>query len=1592
MDTFNLSSCQNIAPILDIKEVQKDNKDMTKGGAIIVRQYFSYSLKERIQSMPYLKPIEKMWIAYQMINSVYQLHSKGTCHGDIKMENFTLSSTLSLFLTDVAPFKPAYFPQDELGLISYYFGEIINDKTVCIAPERLIKKRDENLLYEKITTSMDIFSLGCVLAELFSDKIIFDLQTLLHYKDHKISFDKILPLNYLFNDGIIEEALNKNSQEIISDKDSKLREIDLQENSGYSKEYYKCMKSLYNIITKMLSIEPNDRPNIKDIFNEFTLEVAPISFSSMLFQFNHLIVNNNYWNPDMLIGLIYKHWNQIWKVILGPQNINNIINNENKNFLYLYQPLNSKIVNELILDKAFDRVFDLKSLLFTSNLKVLYNEELLINSSEDKKEFKLTLYDDLILTINNNTFSQKENNETILILLDWILPALFSAKYPSTKIVGLEMLLKFSERVTDLDKIQLILPYFTELLEDNNSLVKKICLDSIITLLDSISDKLILPPSDFNFFDSYTFPAIEELIVSGNKESMILAVTNILDKLCDLQNKFLQMTLKSKFFWLSLQHYSLNNNDNQHHYNRITMSTINAGAMQNNNLNTPFETFPINSQNNTNNNICNNDIFKSNPSTRSSMQNFPLSNQQNNYAVNPTQNPMNPYNLPLGEEFIESYDNSCLEFKNKLFKIIEDILSEYSTDIQVSLIRKFPYLLMYLGRTEANNFSKYIITQFNRKNWEIQSEILKVIPEMVVVIGTTNLNEILIPCMEVIVYDLNEIKLLAMVKCLKELYLLGFITNRKLIELYKMLIPMLLHPNYVIRKEISSLTELLLIKTPAVEIYTYLNKSLAPLLKTKFPIINVDVFNKFIKPPLSRIIYELQKQFIDISVLDLTGSDIDAVKIISDFINNSSRGFQNDGFNNNLNNINVIDDLFIKLKHSVRQYNLSDIIKKEFYSFIQKYPPDDMIFIEKTFLGKLISASKILQNLSFPKRLVLLGEEYDSELKDFINTKLFHTESKNTLKTYFDNNNKANSNNSNDHETNFNQINNEIVSMEYFKMKYYFKALDIILNDSILEYDMLTLTLREQQIRQTMLRENYKNYSFNSYVWKPTGQLVTSVYDNEKGGVDKIIPLNTAINNNNSGNNLNFTNSSSKFLSFSSYSGINLYDIIPLTVDQDITVEKVAHFKDYNQDNKSSLEYKISGLIDSNTFVAANESGKIDLFKIEATKTNFKILNSWSSDKESSRVSALLEGNKLLNDREIIYTTTRGEVNIIDTRGPSKASSSFIGSYRGIVSSIEQMGHSILLGTYAGYLMEYDLRLNCVTRTLRYSENTPITSVKKFSPSFSQINITESFFKKLNPNGKYLLINTAGNDHEIGFWNMNSMNCDLLLKVNPSQGSFKTPLMTEIPSLYDENVDKVNTIMMNYSLNKMHFKKLNIYSVTRDLYSQSNQRILKHENIFQSVSNIAQAVYSPIGYSENANYIITGGNDRVLRFWDLSNEGLSKSSYIINCPNSLEVCSFSQCMYGTTYILQSNENYNTNLPKKNCSFSDYQHYNGLRFHLAAQNEFDSSDDILKYATKISDASHKGMITDVTSIGIPFGNNIANFLMTSSWDGTIKIWK
>jgi len=194
--------------------------------AIILRQYIKYNLYDRLSTRPFLTSIEKRWIAYQLLRCVQSLHKQSIYHGDIKSENVLVTSFLWITLADFASYKPVVLPANNPSDFSYFFDT--SRRHICnMAPERFVEppgnpmapdpssadtKQDtdfepqtfdtdpnnsssgHHLLEDveaptELTAQMDLFSLGCVFAELFSDDTpnssMFDLGQILMFRKGK---------------------------------------------------------------------------------------------------------------------------------------------------------------------------------------------------------------------------------------------------------------------------------------------------------------------------------------------------------------------------------------------------------------------------------------------------------------------------------------------------------------------------------------------------------------------------------------------------------------------------------------------------------------------------------------------------------------------------------------------------------------------------------------------------------------------------------------------------------------------------------------------------------------------------------------------------------------------------------------------------------------------------------------------------------------------------------------------------------------------------------------------------------------------------------------------------------------------------------------------------------------------------------------------------------------------------------------------------------------------------------------------------------------------------------------------------------------
>ena len=227
---------------------------------------------------PFLEDIEKKWLAYQLLCAVRDSHARNLFHGDIKTENIIVTSWNWLYLTDFSStFKKTYLPEDNPADFSFYF-DTSGRRTCYLAPERFLSngEKDDG---RGLTWAMDIFSVGCVIAELFVEAPIFSLSQL--YKYRRGEFHP--KYGYL----------------------SKVRDPEIRD-----------------LITHMIQPEPESRYSAEEYLNFWRRKAFPEYFYSFLHQYMGLITDpssgrspvipgENFGDADERIDRVYHDFDKI---------------------------------------------------------------------------------------------------------------------------------------------------------------------------------------------------------------------------------------------------------------------------------------------------------------------------------------------------------------------------------------------------------------------------------------------------------------------------------------------------------------------------------------------------------------------------------------------------------------------------------------------------------------------------------------------------------------------------------------------------------------------------------------------------------------------------------------------------------------------------------------------------------------------------------------------------------------------------------------------------------------------------------------------------------------------------------------------------------------------------------------------------------------------------------------------------------------------------------------------------------------------------------------------------------------------------------
>ncbi|PSR78508.1 hypothetical protein BD289DRAFT_485992 [Coniella lustricola] len=667
----------------------------TETNGYLVRQYLYNSLYDRLSTRPFLEDIERKWLSFQLLCALRDCHAKEIYHGDIKAENTLVTSWNWLYLSDFSSsFKPVTLPDDNPTDFSYFF-DTSSRRTCYIAPERFVAPGEEGDRGTKLTWAMDVFSAGCVIAELFLEAPIFSLSQL--YKYRKGEYDP--DISHLSR---------------ISDKD--IREL----------------------VSSMIQLDPQKRYSAEQCLEFWKGKAFPDYFYTFLHQYMEMITDpssgqlpipgaaNNWGEADERIDRVFYDFDKI-SYFLGYQN-----------------------------DARASETPQLAPRLglghFPVRLNIPNNEHAV---SIDK--------------------AQAADDGT-LIFLTLVVSSLRNTARASSKVRACDVLLAFAERLTDEAKLDRVLPYLITLLNDKADIV-------VITAIRTITQLLALVntvnPVNAHVFLEYILPRFAFVLYGTNsKPSPLVRATyaSCIGNLATTAKKFLQMAT------------ALNS----------------AGA-----------------------------VVITDPDVESGSQ----------------------PNGTLDALFDEAQQSLIYMLETHTKNLIEDV----DPYVRRAFLSSVPELCLFFGTAESNDIIlSHLNTYLNDRDWMLKCAFFETVVGIAAYMGSVSLEEFILPLMIQALTDTEENVVQGALHSLAELANLGLLSKTRLWELVDVVARFSMHPNIWVREAAAefiaaaakylSPADVKCILFPMIS--TYLKSTFVPAELTGLTLLNI------LKRPLSRSVFD----------------------------------------------------------------------------------------------------------------------------------------------------------------------------------------------------------------------------------------------------------------------------------------------------------------------------------------------------------------------------------------------------------------------------------------------------------------------------------------------------------------------------------------------------------------------------------------------------------------------------------------------------------------------------------------------------------------------------------------------------------------
>lgn len=613
----------NLLPYMEVQQSTKSNI------VFLTRPYIFSNLFDRYHTRPFLSTVEKKWLAYQLLRAIEQLHACGLCHGNLTSDNVLVTSWNWLVLSDFAPYKPTFLPEDDPSEYYYYYGNYNSSavgsgslpassqsphessgttstsatssnsrRSSCnLAPERFYSSTELTILQQDLESSslspgslmfnsdddlaevepdkaneattttseekyhtspmfdkarvgkvesMDIFSLGCVIAEIFlNGKSLFDLPSLLRYRsaanaehEHEQLQEELKKIGDPLMEELILHMIQRDPRKRLSAAEYRLKCCPMteplkpttttsprssrEEPPGAQESVQGIFPSYFDFLFTLMSkscgrhVEARHPDDRVQLICHFYPEIV-----------RHLVKHAS--DPE---GVAYfqSQTTKDWKV--GTRGQRRRCKSAIKSNLDLTCRTSTVPMNDTPLDGSSASTSVSKSRTTEESLDELQHR---VNDFQRSKPFENPRDDDdsefenptlgdpmtslvesilpplpkLKLDTDEPSLSGQTNHNGILIIVRYLCTCLRHVQQSRSRQIALELLTRFASLTED-DEVRLnhIIPYMVECLTDPRSTVRALAIRSMTLVLETVTS---FPISDSLLMTQYILPAMTKL-------------------------------------------------------------------------------------------------------------------------------------------------------------------------------------------------------------------------------------------------------------------------------------------------------------------------------------------------------------------------------------------------------------------------------------------------------------------------------------------------------------------------------------------------------------------------------------------------------------------------------------------------------------------------------------------------------------------------------------------------------------------------------------------------------------------------------------------------------------------------------------------------------------------------------------------------------------------------------------------------------------------------------------------------------------------------------------------------------------------------